>query len=299
MRGTGALRVPVDDGHLVVHRLNAAPAGAQAVVALHSVSSNALSWQPVADRLAGRVRVLAPDMRGRAESAALRSGGLAHHARDVVAVADHLGLARPVVAGHSVGAFAATLAAASYPDRFSGLVMVDGGVALPEAGPREVDTLLRAALGPAMSRLRMTFADEAEYLEFWRRHPGLAPFLDGPTRAPLVAFLLHDLVGEPGALHSSTPLGAVRSDWSDLVSDAATLESVHALQVPAHLLWAVRGPLDEPEGLYTAEALERARLPEDLALTRLATNHYGTLLDPAAVAAVARAIEALTALPVP
>ena len=59
-------QVAVGGGSLTVHRLTQAPEGAPVVVALHSISSNALAWVPVADHLEGRVHVLAPDMRGRA-----------------------------------------------------------------------------------------------------------------------------------------------------------------------------------------------------------------------------------------
>lgn len=296
MQGRRTERVAVAGGDLVVHLLNRAPLGAPAVVALHSISSNGLSWQPVADLLDGEVCVVAPDMRGRAESAGVRSGGLADHAADVLAVADHLGLARPLVAGHSMGAFAAVLAAATYPERAAAVVLVDGGVAFPTPSTAEVDAVLSSVIGPAMARLRMTFADEHAYLEYWRSHAGLAPYLDGPGGGYLRAFLLHDLTGTAGALRSSSSLECVRADWSDMTSDPATLAAVHALQCPAHLLWARRGLLDEPVGLYSPDRLEAARLPDDIVVTQLATNHYGALLEPPAVSEVARAIRDLSPL---
>lgn len=300
--GAGLERVPVHGGSLAVHWLNEAPSGAPVVLALHSISSNGLSWQAVADDLAGEVRVLAPDMRGRAESGDLRSRGLADHARDVLAIADHLGLERPLLAGHSMGAFAAVLAAASYPDRAAAVVMVDGGLPFPATdssdGPdrSDIDAVLESALGPAMPRLRMSFADEGAYLAYWRSHPGLAPFLEGATAGYLAAYLLHDLAGEVGALRSSTSLECVRADWGDMVADPATASSVHALQCPAHLLWADRGLLNQPTGLYTAESIAAARLPSDIRVTELATNHYGALLEPAAVTTVGLAVRELAAL---
>jgi pimeloyl-ACP methyl ester carboxylesterase len=296
MRGPRTERVAVAGGDLVVHLLNRAPVGAPTLVALHSISSNGLSWQPVADLLEGEVGVVAPDMRGRAESAGLRSGGLADHAADVLAIADHFGLARPLVSGHSMGAFAAVLAAATYPERTAAVVLVDGGVAFPTPSTAEVDAVLSSVIGPAMDRLRMTFKDEHAYLDYWRSHRGLAPYLHGPGSGYLRAFLLHDLVGASGALRSSSSLECVRADWGDMTSDPATLAAVHALQCPAHLLWANRGLLDEPQGLYTTERLEAARLPDDIAVTQLSTNHYGTLLEPHAVVEVARAIRDLAPL---
>jgi pimeloyl-ACP methyl ester carboxylesterase len=290
------VRVPVTGGHLAVHLLNHAPAEAPVVLALHSISSNGLSWQPVADALDGELRVIAPDLRGRAESAVLRSRGLADHAADVVAVADHLGLRRPLLAGHSMGAFAAVLAGATYPERAAAVVLVDGGLALPAPGTQDIDAVLRSTIGPAMTRLGMAFTDEQAYLAYWRTHPGLRPHLDGPSGHYLRAFLLHDLAGPRGDMRSTSSLECVRADWGDLLADPATLSAIHALQCPAHLLWARRGPLDETPGLYSTERIAAALLPSDIATTELATNHYGALLDPAAVAAVGDALRGLSHL---
>ncbi|KQZ88149.1 hypothetical protein ASD62_01240 [Phycicoccus sp. Root563] len=285
-------QVPVDGGHLTVHRLTQAPAGAPVVVALHSTSSNALAWVPVAERLDGLVHVLAPDMRGRAESAHLRSTGLADHVADVHALTIHLGLERPVLAGHDMGAFVAALAAATHPQDVGAVVLVDGGLAFPSPGTLDIDEVLHSIIGPAMERLSMTFEDEQAYLAHWGAHPALGRHLSGPAGAALAAYLLHDLSGPRGRMRSTSSLECVRADWADLVSDPATLSAIHTLQSPTTLLYARRGPLDQPVGLYTAERIAAAHLPPDLAVRELDSDHYGLLLDPAVVATVAAALVA-------
>jgi hypothetical protein len=80
-----------------------------------------------------------------------------------------------------------------------------------------------------------------------------------------------------------------------MMSDPATLAAVHALQCAAHLLWAARGPLGEPTGLYTAEQIAAAHLPTDIEVTPLDADHYGALLLPEAVRAVADAVRGLAA----
>lgn len=290
-------QVPVGGGDLTVHLLAEAPAGAPTVVALHSISSNGLAWQPLADRLAGRLGVVAPDMRGRAESSALRSTGLADHARDVAALVDHLGLDGVVLAGHSMGAFVAALAAASMPERVRGVLLVDGGLPFPSPGTFDVDEVLHSIIGPAMDRLSMTFPDEDAYLEHWRTHPALGPLLDSPGAPALRAYLLHDLAGPPGAMRSTSSLECVRADWTDMMSDPATLSAVHTLQCPAVLAWATRGPLGQPTGLYTARGLAQAHLPPDVSLLRVDADHYGALLDSACVSALAEAARTLAVVP--
>jgi pimeloyl-ACP methyl ester carboxylesterase len=290
-------RVPVDGGYLAVHVLAQAPPDAPTVVALHSISSNGLAWVPVGRALAGQVTVLAPDMRGRAESAALRSTGLADHVADVVRVLDHFGLESPVLAGHAMGGFAAALTGASHPERISAVVLVDGGLAFPSPGTFDVDEVLHSIIGPAMDRLSMTFEDQAAYLRHWAAHPALGPLLDSPAGGDLTAYLLHDLAGPRGEMRSTSSLECVRADWADLMSDPATLSAIHTLQCPAHLFWASHGPLGQPQGLYSPEHVRQARLPDDVEVTRLAGDHYGVLLEPTAVAAIADAVAGLADIP--
>ena len=288
-------RVAVAGGDLAVHHLTRAPAGAPTVVALHSISSNALAWVPVAEHLEGRAHLIAPDMRGRAESSHLRSTGLADHVADVHAVITQLGLERPVLAGHDMGAFVAALAAATHPQEVRAVVLVDGGLAFPSPGSlfnavADVDEVLHSIIGPAMDRLSMTFEDQSAYLAHWSAHPALGPHLDGPSGAALAAYLLHDLAGPRGRMRSTSSLECVRADWADLLSDPATLSAIHTMQCPATLLHARRGPLAQPEGLYTDERLGAAHLPPDVTVRSLDSDHYGALLDPVSVAAVADAL---------
>ena len=76
-----------------------------------------------------------------------------------LAAVAHLGLDRPVLAGHSLGAYVALLAAARAPDLFGGLLLVDGGLPLPVPDGADLDALLDASLGPALARLRETLPE--------------------------------------------------------------------------------------------------------------------------------------------
>ncbi|MFC8500953.1 alpha/beta fold hydrolase [Pedococcus sp. NPDC057267] len=293
----GTRQVPVAGGALTVHLLAQGAPGAGTVLALHSISSNGLAWRPLAATLAGRVSVVAPDLRGRAESCGLRSTGLADHVRDVVAVIEHLGLDRPVLAGHSMGAFVAALAAASRPDLVGGVLLLDGGLSYPSPRTFDVDEVLHGVIGPAMDRLTMTFAGAEAYLDHWRRHPALGPALTRPNGEALAAYLEHDLTGPPGAMRSSSSLECVRADWTDMMSDPATLAAVHTLQCPAVLAWAARGPLGQEPGLYSPGRLAEAHLPADVRTLSLDSDHYGALLDPDSLGALADALLTLVAGP--
>src|ERR1044072_5747429 len=118
--------VPVSGGSLHVGRWGA---GAQIVVAAHGITGNHRSWQGVARALPAGVSLVAPDLRGRGSSTKLPAPfGMRAHAEDLVAVLDHLGLDRAVLAGHSMGAYLATIAATVHRERWSHVVLVDGGI---------------------------------------------------------------------------------------------------------------------------------------------------------------------------
>jgi pimeloyl-ACP methyl ester carboxylesterase len=251
------------------------PGSGPVVLAVHGITANGLSWGPVARQLDGRVTLLAPDLRGRAGSRSEPGPyGLARHADDVVAVLDERGVDRAVVAGHSMGAYVAALAAVRHPDRVTSVVLVDGGLAFPLPPGTDVDALLTTVLGPAIARLETTFATREEYRDFWRRHPAFGfdwtPELD--------AYLMHDLIGD-GPYRSSCIAEAVRVDGADMFAGPEAAAAFAKLPVPAVLLWADRGLLNQNPNYYTAEntaglGVPAVRVPD--------TNHYSILAGPGA-----------------
>lgn len=270
------LRIPVSGGELAVLRWPADRPDAPTVLGLHGITTNALSWARVAHHLAGRVTLVAPDLRGRAGSSGIEGPfGVAVHADDVAALLDALGLRRAVVTGHSMGAFVAAVAAVRHPARIASLVLVDGGLGFPVPPGLEADELITAVIGPAMRRLSMTFPDRDAYRSFWQAHPAFAdhwsPWVD--------AYIRRDLVGEEPELRSSCRIEAVRADGVGLF-EGHVLGAVHRLPCRAELLWAERGLMDEPQGLYDEQRLARAGLdPARVVPTGVAsTNHYTILV---------------------
>ncbi|WP_326669801.1 MULTISPECIES: alpha/beta fold hydrolase [unclassified Streptomyces] len=270
------IEVPVSGGTLAALRWPAADPEAPVVVALHGITANGLSWGAVARQLAGRVTLIAPDLRGRAGSSALPGPyGIAAHADDVAALTEALGLGRVVLAGHSMGAFVAALAAVRHPDRFGPLLLVDGGVGFPAPTHLTPDELLTAVIGPAMDRLSMTFPDRAAYRSFWQAHPAFA----GDAWSDEVdAYIQRDLTGEEPALRSSCRIEAIRTDGVGLF-DEEVLTAVRRLPAEATLLWAARGLMDEEQGLYDESRLAAADLDgtrvEPVAVKDV--NHYTVL----------------------
>jgi pimeloyl-ACP methyl ester carboxylesterase len=293
-----SVEVAVQGGRLVVHELSPGEPGQPTVLAAHGITANALMWQPVADELARRrpdVRFLAPDLRGRADSRAVTEpAGLAAHVDDLLAVT-RAGAGRPLLLGHSMGAYISALTAATEADAVCGVVLVDGGLAFPTPPGLDIDEALQAVIGPAMDRLSMRFADLEAYLEFWAPHPSLGPILAGPAGGAVRRYLQHDLVPAPDAgLMSSCRIDVVRADGADVLADTRTHAAVRtavAAGVPVELLWCARGLLDEPQGLYDETRLAALDVPADVRVTKVDANHYSVVLVDPGVGAVVDALE--------
>lgn len=288
------IAVPVPGGALTVGIWNDSP-DAPAVLAIHGITANHRCWPLLADALPG-VRVIAPDLRGRGRSRELGGPyGLAQHARDLVAVLDHLGLESVAVVAHSMGAFVAVLLAATFPDRVSSLTLVDGGLPLdpPERGEPGEDARDApapdgtAVLGPAARRLSMTFASLEEYREFWREHPA---FRDHWSTA-VEAYVDYDLHGAAPELRPSGDLAAVGADVAELYGGEVYRQALESVRQPTTFLRAPRGLLDEPEALYRPERpVEEPTIAGMRVIEVDDVNHYTIVLAEPGARRVARAV---------
>lgn len=271
--------------------------GAPLVVLLHGITSNALTWGPVAAALAGGCEVVAPDLRGRARSADLPGPyGLSAHARDLTAVLErfgadgNLGADVTVLVGHSMGGFVAALATAGQARHLvHGLVLVDGGLPLAVPPAADIDDTLAAAIGPSLDRLDRTFPDLAAVRAFWAGHPAVGPWVDSPAVA---AHLARDLTGTPPELRSAVVREAVRIDGADMLDNELVLEATADFPVPTTLLWATGGMLGDPPGLYDEVRLAGMGLAgADVTAREVpGTDHWSILWSEAGVAAVAAAV---------
>lgn len=99
---------------------------APAVVFANSLGTDLRLWHAVADRLAGRWRLVLADMRGHGLSAVARAPyDIADLAADALALADRLGLGRFAFVGLSIGGLVGQALALAARDRLAGLVLAD------------------------------------------------------------------------------------------------------------------------------------------------------------------------------
>ena len=150
----------------LVHHAGSGPS----LLLIPGITSPAVTWGFVAERLTEAFDVHVLDVRGRglSEAGAL-DYSLDAMAEDAIAVAEAAGLGKPVVLGHSMGARTAIRAARKAPGAFSGLVLVDppvsgpGRRAYPSAWNWYEDSILMAQKGCSgedMRRFCPTWTDE-------------------------------------------------------------------------------------------------------------------------------------------
>jgi pimeloyl-ACP methyl ester carboxylesterase len=129
---------PVDGFRLVY---DDHPGGSGTVVLLHGWPGDRHDWRDVVPLLAGRCRVVVPDLRGFGESEsepgaeAVAFGGDGQ-ARSVLGLVEQLGVGPVVLAGYDVGSRTARTAASARPDLVQGLVLAPP---LPGAGERVLE----------------------------------------------------------------------------------------------------------------------------------------------------------------
>lgn len=97
------------------------------VILLHGMASNMTRWSEFVERtsLTDHWNLLRLDLRGHAKSFARGKIGMAVWCEDLAGLLDSLGVERGIFVGHSLGAHLAMHAAARYPHRVRGLVLID------------------------------------------------------------------------------------------------------------------------------------------------------------------------------
>ncbi len=271
-----------------MHDLSAAglPAGAPVILAAHGITANGYWWLPLARELTRRgvpVRLLAVCLRGRADSRGVEGPyGLNQHARDLFEVSTLLGI-RPLLLGHSMGAFVAALALVGSTRTFAGALLVDGGLAVPTPVGIDRDAAARRVLRPFLRRLDTRFADADAYVADWGRHPALRALVTSDHLGILREVALHDAapMQDGQALRSSLVKEAVVEDGRDVATDptaASALGRALAHGMPLELVWARMGLFDEPRGFYDEETLAMLAPPGLTTTCVEDANHLSVVL---------------------
>ena len=258
--------------------------GAPTVVAIHGITANAWSWDPLVHHMSGGANLLAIDLRGRGRSYETPGPfGIRQHADDVAAVIKQIG-GPVVIAGHSMGAYVALMTATRHPTLVKDLVLVDGGTPLPVPEGADIDEVLQATLGPALERLGKVWSDRTSYYAMWSNHPAFAEGIS----IDLERNLLADLVEADDGFRTAVNVDAVRHDGRELLGDEDVRALLHRRTARTAIVRAPNGLLGVPPPLISDEVIRQ--FSNHRWIHAAGTNHYTVLMGSAGATIVAAAI---------
>ena len=107
------------------------------VVLIHGGAAHAHWWSFIAPQLTHSYHVAALDLSGHGDSDHRHRYSMETWSDEVLAVADHLGMERPILIGHSMGGFVAMVTAALHGEKLAGTIIVDSPVRRPDPESEE------------------------------------------------------------------------------------------------------------------------------------------------------------------
>lgn len=275
MRTKQIEKSPVAGGDYCVARW---PGEDCAILAVHGITASHMAWPRVIRGFQCDYDVYVPDLRGRGDNSELPPPyGFPAHVDDLLALLDHFELSSVVYVGHSLGAYIGLDLAIAAPSRLRGLVLVDGGIALPLREGSTPEDVIKGVLGPALARLGQVYPDRESYQRFWQTHPA---FQDaGAWNDDVVAYADYDLGGAPPDFRSRVNAEAVRLDAYGPL-DPAMVNRIDEVDVPMLLLTAPRGLLNQDQPLLPSAAVaEKVMRNDNLTHAEITdTNHYSITL---------------------
>jgi len=179
------------------------------LVLAHGVTDDGLCWTPVAQALAAEYDVVILDARGHGLSDAPEHGyGPAQQAGDLAGVIAALGLERPAVLGHSMGAATTLVAAGLYLDALGAILLEDPpGWWAPQTNRSTSNEYRRAEMRERFASVKTKSRDEL-IAEQRAQSPGWSEAELGPWADSKLMFSLNVLELLESASETSV-------DWQD------------------------------------------------------------------------------------
>ena len=243
------------------------------ILCIHGITANCRFWDCLASALAPHHRVIAMDLRGRGLSDKPPTGySIEHHCKDVLSLIDDLGLKRPVLMGHSLGAFISLVFSAKYPQRVDRLILVDGGGKLTKTQMAKVF----AGIKPSLDRLGKTFPSFEYYISQMKQAPYLQPW-----NSYMETYFRYEVEKVEGGVLS-------RVHPKHIEEEAQNLKKVDSRQFyakvtsPTLVLRATKGMLAEDDLLLPEDVADRMarEIPNARKVDIKGTNHYSILFQP-------------------
>jgi len=243
------------------------------ILCIHGLTANCRFWDCLANALSPRHKLIAMDLRGRGLSDKPSTGySIDSHCKDVLALMDDLGLERPVLMGHSLGAFISLVFAAQTPQRVDRLILVDGGGKLTETQMTKVFAGIKSSL----DRLGKIFHSFEDYLSQMKQAPYLQPwnpFMD--------KYFQYEVEEVEGGVRSRVHPKHIEEEAQNLGKVDST-QFYQKVISPTLILRATKGMLAKDDFVLPEEVADRMvhEMPNAKRVDVEGVNHYTILLEP-------------------
>ena len=243
------------------------------ILCIHGITANCRFWDCLASALAPHHKVIAMDLRGRGLSDKPPTGySIKNHCRDILALMNDQGLERPVLMGHSLGAFISLVFAARNPQRVDRLILVDGGGKLNQTQMAKVF----AGIKPSLDRLGQVFSSLETYLAQMKQAPYLQPW-----NLYMETYFRYEIEKVKGGVRSRVHPKHIEEEAKNL-GKVDSREFYKKVKAPTLILRATKGMLAKDDLLLPEDVANRMvrEIPNAKKVDLKGTNHYSILFQP-------------------
>ena len=243
------------------------------ILSVHGITANSRFWNCLASALSPHHRVIAMDLRGRGLSDKPPTGySIGNHCKDILALMNDQNLKRPVLMGHSLGAFISLVFAARYPKKIDRLILVDGGGKLSKAQMAKVF----AGIKPSLDRLGQVFPSFKAYLSQMKQAPYLKPW-----NSYMETYFRYEVEKVKRGVRSRVHPKHIEEEAKNL-GKVDSREFYKKVKVPTLILRATKGMLAEDDLLLPEDVVERMarEIPNARRVDVQGANHFSILFQP-------------------
>ena len=243
------------------------------ILCIHGITANSRFWDCLASALAPHHRVIAVDLRGRGLSDKPPTGySIEHHCKDILALMNDRGLERPVLMGHSLGAFISLVFSAKYPQRVDRLILVDGGGKLTKTQMNKVFTGIK----PSLDRLGKTFPSFEDYISQMKQAPYLQPW-----NSYMETYFHYEVEKVKGGLRSRVHPNHIEEEAKNL-GKVDSRQFYKKVTSPTLILRATKGLLAKDDLVLPKDVAEHMvrEIQNATKVDLKGTNHYSILFQP-------------------
>ena len=237
------------------------------VIAIHGLTGSHKNMVHYTRHLAEHYNVISVDLRGRGNSSALgKTPSIYQHAEDILELIDTLHIDNPIILGHSMGAFIASLVASKLPSTRA-VILLDGAATMSEHQ--------NSIVQPSLGRLSKHYASKDHYIE---EIQAIYNRLGVTWTADVKACVEYEVHAFEGHWENRSDEAAIRTDWESFY--AYNPEAIFsAVDCPVLLVYAEGKNGQLPPLFYLTDYDTTQKVAKNITTTISPCNHYTMVFE--------------------